>query len=1052
MNDKTVINTISTIYFAIVSFLSFIFILLTAVFIVLQNGLYLDDISIPNFKAKQLYIKWNEKIDISIKEISIVKKESSPNAEIDYKKIDEYLRNLSFASSWFESITIENIRFNDISASFDYEDKGRGFIVASSPDFYLDASLYFESNFLNMKIKELKDFKRKIKLDGSLFFNPKEIELSTTLNININDDLDAKILVHTDRKKLYYKLIANKKIKDITHLINIANLPKEARYWALDAIEMSYATIDSANGFIEFDKISEAYKNIHIKATANKMNYTYNKKLDSIHTEKTLLEFKDGVLFIYPKEAYSYGMFLDKSWLKIDFSTPQEILTLHLLFDGEINKDMLKILSAYEIDLPFLQRKGKVATNLTLTVNLMTIDVDAKGDFFSKKANFDYLGLNIDVFDAYIKLNNHDVRIDNMRAKYKDMATAEVDVIFDAKASKGVVYFKTEHIALANGALLLDKNPINIAYNISPNNDTIDIEKSKWKYENFIVNLDKTTLPFNLDKLLLKLPATYFEIEEMATGLIAGNIPVDTMKLDLTADILKLNYKGIEFSQSYAPLNITYDDKISISTASNILFNIDGSEFDLNNAVVEIGTHSISINSANLLSTDGFLSTEINAFYNTKNGAGIIGLKDLHIEDKNEKNLLYKKEKLVLSFKSAAEGISFHSKELDSKFTITDDEWNAELNSLAKISNYSAFLKDIKLTEGKLSLHKNKSEKSIRFNADIIYPYKLFIKNGKAIKNYKIKGKANSKKVSLSINNNINIKINHNIAINIRNSGINMPEVLNLLKDFNTSSSEKNSKNIILDASNSYLYVGNDRRIISDRMSLQYQNGITTAQLEYKKGDAGFKIDNSKIHLYGENFNDEFMKNLFSLAEFKGGKLNFSMNGTIENYDGLFYITDTTIIDYKMINNILAFVNTVPSLATFSLPGYSKHGLKVHTAYMNFNAQNSIFKVSDFFLDSKEMDILGGGMADLNRDKVDVTLNLKTDLGSSISKIPLVGYILLGDETISTTMKISGKLTDPDVKSLLAKDIVVAPINILTRTLLLPYDLIKKIKDTNSSK
>ncbi len=194
------------------------------------------------------------------------------------------------------------------------------------------------------------------------------------------------------------------------------------------------------------------------------------------------------------------------------------------------------------------------------------------------------------------------------------------------------------------------------------------------------------------------------------------------------------------------------------------------------------------------------------------------------------------------------------------------------------------------------------------------------------------------------------------------------------------------------------------------------------------------------------------MENLFSLTKFKGGKLNFSMNGTIENYDGLFYIKDTTIIDYKMLNNILAFINTVPSLTTFSLPGYSKSGLKVKSAYMNFNAKNSVFAISDFFLDSKEIDILGGGVADLNRNKIDVTLNLKTDLGSSISKIPLVGYILLGDDnTISTTMKITGKLTDPDVKSLIAKDIVVAPVNIITRALLLPYDLIKSIKDTNES-
>ena len=563
--------------------------------------------------------------------------------------------------------------------------------------------------------------------------------------------------------------------------------------------------------------------------------------------------------------------------------------------------------------------------------------------------------------------------------------------------------------------------------------------------------MDKVSIPFDIEKLLVKLPATYFEIDGVASGFVAGNIPIDTMKLDLRTDILKLNYKGIELSQSDIPLNIRYDDGLTVSSASNILFNIDGFEFDLNNAVLDIGAYSLSLKHANLLSIDGLLSSKINAFYNFKNGTGIIGLKDLNIQDKE--SLFYSKDKLIFSLKSLKGNTTIRSEELDSKIIIKDAGWDIKLNSLAKIANDSQFLKKFRLTQGKVALHKKSHEKFIKLNADIKYPYKLLVENNTPTQNYKIRVKISPKKAFVNINENINVEVDDNIALNIKNCGINIPEVLNLLRDINTSSNKEDNKRVLLDASNSYLYVGHDRKIISDRMSLQYQHGITTAQLEHKDGHAGFKLENKDIHLYGENFNDEFMENLFSLAKFKDGKLNFSMNGTIENYDGLFYITDTTIVDYKMLNNILAFINTVPALTTFSLPGYNKTGLKVKSAYMNFNAKNSVFTVSDFFLDSKEIDILGGGVADLNKDKIDVTLNLKTDLGSSVSKIPLVGYILLGDDnTISTTMKITGKLTDPDVKSLIAKDIVVAPINIITRALLLPYDLIKAIKNTNESK
>jgi hypothetical protein len=197
------------------------------------------------------------------------------------------------------------------------------------------------------------------------------------------------------------------------------------------------------------------------------------------------------------------------------------------------------------------------------------------------------------------------------------------------------------------------------------------------------------------------------------------------------------------------------------------------------------------------------------------------------------------------------------------------------------------------------------------------------------------------------------------------------------------------------------------------------------------------------------------MENLFSLSKFHGGSLDFSMHGTLDDYSGTFYIKNTTIQDYVVLNNILAFINTVPSLATFSLPGYNKTGLYVDTAYLNFHAKNHIFNVSDIYLDSKEIKIMGKGTASVKYDNIDLTMNLKTDLGSNLSKVPVVGYILFDGSSISTTLKIDGKLTNPNVRSMIARDIAVAPLNIILRTITLPYKLIKgsiDLLDNNTSK
>jgi len=67
-------------------------------------------------------------------------------------------------------------------------------------------------------------------------------------------------------------------------------------------------------------------------------------------------------------------------------------------------------------------------------------------------------------------------------------------------------------------------------------------------------------------------------------------------------------------------------------------------------------------------------------------------------------------------------------------------------------------------------------------------------------------------------------------------------------------------------------------------------------------------------------------------------------------------------------------------------------------------------------------------------------LTLKTDLGSSLGKVPMVGYILLGDDgSLATTLTLSGKLDDPEIDTAIAKEIVTAPFNILKRTLVYPF-------------
>jgi hypothetical protein len=1033
---------------------------LIIIFITLQNGLYLEKISVANLTIKNVYIKWNEKLKLSIEELDIAKNKHH-DTKFDPKEISRYLK---IGSQFFllnESIVIEKLKYGNATLRLKHNKKEKGFLSVSSPDFHFQSHFKFQENKFLFTLDKFSAMNDNIALDGRIIVDMKEKKIYAKLHSILNKDADLTLYGIADTTRFDYIVTAKKDIEHIHELVALFHLPKEIKYWTMDAIDAPSVTLKKAKGFIQYNDLSSAYRKLHVIATLKNLNYTYNPQLDAIHTQETELEFLNGILYIRPKKACSYGMYLNKSWLKIDFTKPQEILTLYLLFDGKLNKDMLHILSAYHIDLPFLQHSGSVQTDLTLTVNLMTVDIDAHGSFFTKKANFDYLGLNIDIFDTFIKLDNYDVDISSMKAQYKDMAEADVTVKYNAKRSVGTINFQVTKAALTQTNYLdTDKKPLNIIYHITPKGDEILVEKSNWIIQGIHkpinATLDAMEMPFDLRTLQLTVPTTYFSIKDIADGFITGSLAIKKGLADFKTDLLHFTYEGIKLKQSNTELDLHYDKTLSINSQNDIFLSVNGSEYLLKNLFAKTDGKHFSFEHTKL-KIGKHISTEINVDYNMKKKKADIELRNFILVNPKSKKILYYKKSLFLLLTMPKDAIEINSKDLQAKFLLKDDKWILDLNSIGIIAKNSNFLRKYNIKNGKVSFYRENNAKYTKFKGAIYFPYKLLTNKDKSVKKYKIQGYiSNNQNIHFTVNDVAYIKIAKNINITLNNGGVDVDELVKfiklLTKQEKNKDKEEASPDIFLDAKNSYLYVGNNRYIISDRFNLQYYKGIITAQLTHAKGKAGLKLEKNTFHLYGSNFNDKFMEKLFSLSKFNGGSLDFSMDGTFQDYAGVFYIKDTTILDYVVLNNILAFINTIPSLVTFSLPGYNKKGLRIDNAYMKFHLKNHVFNISDIYLGSKELKILGKGTASVKYNNIDLTLNLKTDLGSNLSKIPLVGYIIFDGESISTTLEVTGKLTDPKVNTMLARDIAVAPLNIILRTLTLPYKIVKDITDSNNSK
>jgi hypothetical protein len=1039
MNDNNIINIISRIHFIIISAFSFLLLSFLFTFIVLQNGIYLESIPIKDIAIKEVYIKWDKKINIFIKEIKVKQNNSSPSPNLKINQIDEILNNIKLFNNLFEKIIIENLYINKAKISLLFIDGKTGFFNVSTSDMELKSKLMVDDDLFRIDIDSFKDFKRKINANGVLILDTiNKLELYTKINVNINNDANLNIYTLSNIKELHYNIESLKDIKSIGHIISMFNMSKNIKYWVYDAIDMSSLNISKIKGSILYSEPKKALKNLHIKATVKNLNYIYHRDINSVNTAYTNIEFKNSILYIRPHNTYSYGMFLEDSWVKIDFSKKEELLTLYLLFDGVLNDDILHILNTYKIKLPFKQTRGTINTDLKIEVNLRTIDVKALGKFYAKDVSINYAGLDIDIFDTNVKLNTFDVIVNNMHAKYKDIAKADVDLNFNAKNFEGLMNFRLK--SLKEQGLELNQNNLNISYLISPKQDYINIDKSSWLFKDKTIDIKALKIPFNTKNLTAKIPTNLVTLNTNTKANVTGKVIINPLKINLDIDLKKLDMYDFTLDQNIAHLKLQVEDDFKLYTNQTIKLKRDNISIVLNNIKLDISDNNLSIDNLNI-NIDDIINTDISLAYNIDKEIGEANVHKFLLSTKSLGKIFNKTTSTSLKIKRDNDKVSINCENLDLDFLYNKSNWNFNISTLSKLVEYSPLLKTYSLNQGEISIYKKQTQNKIFFEANTKLPHKILVQNNIPIKKYFIKGSVDKGLTSFNINNLVKVKLNDEINIQANKVGVDVNEILKYL-DTNSSKKESNI-NLRVNAKNSYIYLSKDRRVLADTIDLTIKNDLLDATLTHDKGTAWFSYSNGSFMLYGNNFGDKFMDKLFALSKHKDGKLEISIYGRVDKYEGMIYVEKTTIRDFILLNNILAFVNTIPSLITFSLPGYNSEGLKVDNAYVKFNFENDIYLTNNLLINSKEMKFLGKGVASLKYNILDLDLNLKTDLGSSAYKIPVVGYIIFGEDSVSTSLKIEGALDDPQISTTIAKDIIIAPLNILKRIFLVPYHLFK---------
>jgi hypothetical protein len=168
-----------------------------------------------------------------------------------------------------------------------------------------------------------------------------------------------------------------------------------------------------------------------------------------------------------------------------------------------------------------------------------------------------------------------------------------------------------------------------------------------------------------------------------------------------------------------------------------------------------------------------------------------------------------------------------------------------------------------------------------------------------------------------------------------------------------------------------------------------------------------------------------------------------SPDAILKTIDGTAALTvkDGTIRKLSILSKIMSIMN-ISNYLRLKLPRLDTQGIPFDSITGDFAMQDGVLKTENLYFDSRTMKMSAVGTYDMVDDKLNTVMGfqLLQTIDLIVNKIPVVGYILTGDDgnLFTTYFRASGSLGNPTVEAMTLQGLGEGTINIFTRIFRFP--------------
>jgi hypothetical protein len=1047
--------------------------------VLLVRGITLGPLAVADVQLEQVFLQLDGKLklDISGVKLPASKDKTEPAAGLEADAARSFLSTIEYLQRFFAAIDIRDIEVGDLSADFRYRENGGGHLKASGPGTDISIGLQSDEDVFDITIERFlsKDFG--LELSGEVTINTLETTLESQLHAIIADTLPVSLELQADREQLSFSGKGEAGVSTIAPIVSLFKLGPGIDPWIIDYLRASEITLESVSGTLAYDDPAQILQTLRAEALVKDTEYTFAQGLEPALAEETRVVFEKGILHIYPMDTTFYGQDAGDTYVDIDFNNSEALLSVYVVTRAQASGGIITLLDHYDIPFPYEQTSGLTDVDLTIRINLSTVDITAEGRFIAEDGEFNIGDQPFDVPHLDMGIKTTILFFNQLDVAMPGLFSARIKGLLDAGKGHGDLDIALQSFRYQEATSELRLNasaeqPLPIAYHFRADGDSIDVAASDWQYGDAPISITPFTTAFDLATFSGSLDDVGIVIDPALRARVSGRYQAQAPYAALDIAVLKLGDDSLQLEQSRADIQLNIDDKLTVSSNKPVALSLDGIAIKVEPFRVNYHNSELRIGKSSFVVAPG-TSAALQGVMNLATGKGRLLLHDLHLRGKDGKLLFGTDRSIYLNVVQEEQVIHLEIPRIGVEFSHRSDEsWSVDIDDIGKFYAFSPLMQQLRLNHGEIHVSSASGATPYLISARIKSVFGLLVaEDYQPIHDYRFSGAYNGKELTLEVNDKLQIEWSDNIKLVSNDIGYSLPTLLKIIEAVDQVEKKPDETNALaaaptvaskpapqqtgdqspalsLQANNSFIVIDEKRRTPVDKLLVNYSNAKATAKFFHGEGQAVFEYANDTIYFAGENFDIAVLTDLITLADFDGGTVEFVVEGKPEDLHAAFRIKNTVIKDYKTLNNMLAFVNTLPGLLTFNPPNYNTHGLPAREAYADLNYTDSVLELHSLIVDSDELDLRGSGTIDMKNETIDMTFNMISGAKKSVGRIPLLGFILVGDDKDPTlTLKVEGNMEDPKVSNTAAESIVTYPWQLIKRTVLLPGHVTNQLTD-----